>query len=366
MRVCFVNTSPMWGGGEKWHFEMALQLKKRGFEVSALTHPKSKLKALLEQNDIPVFSCKIGNLSFLNFFKIIKLIKLLKNTKSEIAILNSPSELKLVGLANKFTGIKTIYRRGSAIPVKNTFINRFIFGHFIHLILSNSEETKRTILSKNPKLFDPEKIFIIYNGIDLQKYDQQKTLNLFPYKNEKIIIGNAGRLVHQKGQIFLIEIAKKLKAQGLNFKIAIAGDGELMAPLKASVEKEKLNEQIEFLGFVEDMKSFMASIDIFVLTSLWEGFGYVLSEAMTNKKPIVAFDVSSNPELVFDGQNGFLVAKSDLEQMASKLALLISDRQLSLKFGEKGRQLVEENFTLTTSANKLDKLLKQTGQTKMY
>jgi glycosyltransferase involved in cell wall biosynthesis len=90
----------------------------------------------------------------------------------------------------------------------------------------------------------------------------------------------------------------------------------------------------------------MQAIDIFLLSSKWEGFGYVLVEAMIQSKPIVAFDITSNPEIVDNGQTGFLVKNADLMDFAEKTKLLINDKELRHKMGAKGKSLVEKKFNL--------------------
>ena len=96
------------------------------------------------------------------------------------------------------------------------------------------------------------------------------------------------RLTAQKAQEKLIRVAKILKDQNIQFTLYIAGTGELHSELQTLIEELQLQEQVYLLGFVENMNAFMNSIDIFLLSSAWEGFGFVLVEAMLRAKPIVA------------------------------------------------------------------------------
>jgi glycosyltransferase involved in cell wall biosynthesis len=138
----------------------------------------------------------------------------------------------------------------------------------------------------------------------------------------------------------------------------IAGEGKMEDELKALVEKLDLKDYIYFIGFVDDMKSFMNSLDIFALTSIWEGFGYVLVEAMACSKPVVAFDISSNPELVLHDKTGYLVKPFDLEAFANYILKLINDPELRIKFGLNGRTRVEEGFTIDRTLEKLEGMIK--------
>lgn len=356
MKVCFFNTTLAWGGGERWHYDMAKSLHAKKHNVTVISHPKGSLQAAIENETFSRYSIKLHNLSFLNPFKLIKLFFLLKKINPDIIILNLPRDAKAAGFAAKIAGVrKIIYRRGSAIPIKNKFINRFIFRYVITEIIANSEETKKTILKNNPQLFDQDKIYVIYNGIDIQPFD-----NLTQKENQKeFIIGNLGRLVEQKGQKYLIQLAEILKKKDIDFKIIIGGDGDLKEKLKAMAKEKQVEKYIDFYGFVEDIPQFMNRLDVFVLPSLWEGFGYVLAEAMATKLPVLAFNVSSNPELITNGQNGFLVEYQNVTVMAEKILLLQNDSGLRKAMGEKGRRIVEEIFTREKTVANLEELLNE-------
>ena len=101
------------------------------------------------------------------------------------------------------------------------------------------------------------------------------------------------------------------------------------------------------------MRSFMQQIDVFVSAALWEGFGFVLAEAMVAKKPVLAFNLSSNSELVKDGENGFLIPPKDLNYFADRLEQLINDEALRSKLGEGGYIFAKTNFEKTNQFQKL-------------
>ncbi len=348
--ICFFNSNKAWGGGEKWHLDFASRLFPEGYHVMIACHPKGSLLKKALNNKIPCSVFKISNISFINPFKIYSLYRFLKQQHTHLLILNLPSDLKAAGIAARFAGVKhIIYRRGSAIPVRNTWLNRFLFRHIITGVLANSLKTRDTILQNNESLIDPEKINVIYNGINLEEYDNKNTVKIYQPSARELIIGNAGRLVKQKGQLYLVDIAEKLKNTGIDFKILIAGEGELKEKIMAYAKQKHVNENIVFTGFVPNIKSFMHSLDIFVLPSLWEGFGYVLVEAMACKKPVIGFDVSSNPEIIRHNETGYLIENENIEQFTDKIIMLANDKQLRHTLGEKGRYCVEQNFTMKTA-----------------
>jgi glycosyltransferase involved in cell wall biosynthesis len=346
LNICFFNSTKAWGGGEKWHFDMAVRLKEQRFEITFAANNKSELAKRINNTDVPLKTFTIGNLSFLNIFKLLSLKKFFKKEQIDVVVMNLPSDIKAAGVAAKWAGVKRIiYRRGSAVPIKNSFLNRYLFGKVLTDVIANSEATKNTILEKNPNLFPKEKIKVIYNGLDFSKPEQAAIHKFYSPAPGEIVIGNVGRMVYQKGHEFLLDIAAKLKSDGISFKMLLAGSGPLEEETRANALRLDIDKNIIFLGFVEDVRSFMQSIDIFLLTSRWEGFGFVLAEAMAANKPIVAFDISSNPELVKHGINGFLAEPFDTAEFTNYLITLIKNEKLRTDFGRKGFEIVHEKFS---------------------
>jgi glycosyltransferase involved in cell wall biosynthesis len=357
-KVCFINSCRSWGGGEKWHLEMARRLAAENFEVIVAGFPGSELHQRVQKIGLAWHSMPIGNLTFLSPLRLWSFMKKFRVLQPDTVILNLPSDLKAAGLAAKLACVdRIVYRRGSAIPVRNTCLNRFLFGHVVTDIIANSQETKQTILAKNPQLFDEEKIHVIYNGIDLDAFDHRQVTPLYKKRKGEFVLGHAGRLSREKNQKFLIEVVQALKEQGVDCKLLIAGKGSQEKELKAYARAKGVERDLSFVGFVEDIKSFMVSIDLFLLSSLWEGFGYVLVEAMAAGKPVIAFDASSSPEIVENGKTGFLVPFGDLESFVLKAKLFARDAELRRKMGKAGRSRVEELFALERTTEKLIRFL---------
>ena len=363
-KVCSFNSTKSWGGGEKWHFDIAKRLKKSDFVPFVITNKQSELYKRAKISGLDTISIKITNLSFLNVFKVLRIAKIFKRNRVHYLIINHPADLKIAGLAAKIAGLKNIiYRRGSAIPIKNSFLNRFYFSKIVTHIIANSEETKRTINANNPNLFPAEKISVIYNGLDLQKFDYQEYAPIYRKKENEIVLGNSGRLVPQKSQKDLIELAKKLKAKKIKFKILIVGKGNLLTELKNFAKQSDVENEIEFLGFIENTKAFYESIDIFLLSSLWEGFGYVIAEAMAAKKAVIAYNISSNPELIVNNKTGFLIEKQDIDAFVEKIEWFVSNPQQLKLFGDQARKRVEDLFVIDKTFDNLIKFLIQLANT---
>ncbi len=356
--ICFFNSTPAWGGGEKWHFEFSSGLYRKGYPVMLVTNSRGELRSRVIEAGMPSYGIHVANLSFLNPVKVLRIARILKKEKVRLIIMNLSADMKLAGIAAKIAGVqRIIYRRGSAIPIRNSLINRFLFRNILDEILANSYETKRTLLKNNPRMIDPSRIRVIYNGLNFRQFETKKKRPCYQREGDELILGNAGRLEKQKAQEYLVDLAVELKKRRQKFRIIIAGEGRLENRLREYARSSGVEDRIVFLGFIEDMKSFLDSIDIFVLTSLWEGFGYVIVEAMANSKPVLAFDVSSNPEIIEDGRNGYLIPPYDIEKLSDRVVQLMENQSLRIQFGKYAKESVYERFSYDRVFNLVEKYL---------
>lgn len=358
--ICFFNSTKFWGGGEKWHYEFASFLHNNGLNVIVASYNKSPLYNKAKASGLKVHNVSVSNLSFLNVFKILAVKRFFLKHQIKTLIINHPADLKLASFAAKKAGVeKIIYRRGSAIPIKNSLLNRYIFKNLVTNIIANSNETKLCI-NKHHHLFDEEKIEVIYNGIDINDFDKRESVPVYSRKkSSEIIFGNVGRMVHQKGQIMLLDIFNIILKKHPESKLIIAGEGKLENVLRSHASVLGISDSVIFTGFVEDVKSIMESIDVYLLSSYWEGFGYSIVEAMAAFKPVVAFDTNSNPEIIDDEKTGLLAPAYDTDIFASKAIELIENKSLMKTMGLAGRKKVENCFTLQKSADQLISFLMQ-------
>lgn len=317
--ICFFNSNKAWGGGEKWHLTTAKEFQNRGFNTFLVTNLRSQLGDKAVQERVMAFRFQVGNLSFLNPVKIIIMALLFKVKRVDAIILNLPADLKLAGIAAKLAGVKKIiYRRGMPHPLRNTWLNRFLFKNILTHVVVNSQEIGRSLKQGNESWFPENKMVLIYNGVDTSK-PVDKTRKLFQREGNELVLGNAGRLTEQKGQKYLVELAKLLKADGAKFKIYVAGDGELKSSLQKMIDEAGVQDQVKLLGHVSDMPAFFNSLDIFVFTSLFEGSANTLIEVLQYGVPTIAWDVSSNPEIIENQVTGELVQPFDVNAMYERM-----------------------------------------------
>ena len=353
--VCFCNSARAWGGGEKWHLEAALAMAKRGCAVSVMAGEGT---ALFERArrfpELSVCARRFSGLDFLNPFALGNCAAFFRQNGIQRVVLGLPADLKAAGLAARRAGVPGIwYRRGSALPVRNSALNRYLYGRVLTGLIVNSRETERLVFADNASIMDAGKVHVLYNGLDAAAFDRTYDGAVPSFRQGgELVIGNAGRLTTQKGQQYLLHMSRCLLDAGFAHRLVIAGDGERRAELEGLAASLGLGETVVFAGFMDDMGSFWRSIDMFVLSSLWEGFGYVLAEAGLAGKPVVAFDGNSMPEVVENGETGMLVepplpgesGQSVGKRLAETVAALAANAGGMARLGKNGRAFCRETF----------------------
>ena len=166
---------------------------------------------------------------------------------------------------------------------------------------------------------------VLYNPINKQEIIAKASH--FPVTKSKLTLVSIGRLQPQKAFDRLLRVARKLKQDDLDFEIWIIGEGYLEKQLKALVSLLKLEENIKFLGFKENPYPYLNSADIFVNTSITEGFPLVIAEAICLGKAIVATDVTGSSEILDEGKYGMLTGHED-EDIYNALKEVMSNEGL--------------------------------------
>lgn len=353
--ICFCNSNRAWGGGEKWHLEAALGMAKRGCTVFVMAGEGTALYEEARRHpELTVYARRFSGLDFLNPFAVRECAVFFRKNNVSRVILGLPADLKAGGTAARLAGVPGVYyRRGSALPVRNTMLNRRFYGALTGLIV-NSRETARLVFKDNAALIAQDKVHVLYNGLDVAAFDAKYAAGapVFRQENDVLVIGNAGRLTTQKAQHYLMHMSRALLDDGVRHRLVVAGEGERGEELRRLAGELDLGDAVVFAGFVRDMSVFWRSIDIFALSSLWEGFGYVLAEAQLAQKPVVAFDGNSMPEVVKADETGLLLAPAapgeDASLVGRRLATavrsLADNPALRAGMGARGREFCKKTF----------------------
>lgn len=195
----------------------------------------------------------------------------------------------------------------------------------------------------------PEQLTTIHSGLDLAPFDQpfdraalRATLDV---PADAPLIGTIGRFNPQKAPLDFIRAAAHVHAQRPDAHFVWIGTGPQEADARAAVAELGLAGVFHFAGQRRDIPACVRSLDIFVLSSRWEGFPLTVLEAMAGGVSVVATRVMGTPEAVQDGETGLLVAAGAPEELANALLSLLGDPARAQRFGARGRQRVEQQFT---------------------
>jgi len=201
--------------------------------------------------------------------------------------------------------------------------------------------TTEELRSHVSRLVPQSKVTLIPNGVDTTLFHPSRAR---PERAEKIVVF-VGRFTPQKNLFTLIDAIALI--QDLKVKLALVGDGELREDLEKYAVKRGIS--FEFKGVVphEELPGVLNNADVFVLPSLIEGHPKVLLEAMSCGVPCVGTDVQGIRDIIQDGKNGLLCELTQ-ENLASKIALVLSDREFADGLGRKARMFIEEDFDLDT------------------
>lgn len=222
-----------------------------------------------------------------------------------------------------------------------------VLGRYTSCLVAVSEAEERAAVTH--RVITPSKIRVITNGIEpdleqsIRPVSGSELPGIYP---EHRLIGVVGLLEPAKGQRYLIEALGLLAKDFPDVRCLVVGDGRLRSKLEAQVKQTDYGSMIHFVGSRDRAVDLIALLDVLVIPSLWEGLPYVLLEAMSLAKPVVASDVGGCGEVVVDGETGRLVPAQDPQALASAIAALLDDEAEAERMGQRGRRRVLERFPL--------------------
>lgn len=194
----------------------------------------------------------------------------------------------------------------------------------------------------------PDKITIVHDGVNLGWIDKQPIVDAratFWLPHGAPVIGNVAALVPHKGQKHLIAAAAKVHREEPDARLIIVGEGELHDPLERQIKDLGLERHVYLTGFRSDALGLMKSFDLFAMSSVTEGLGSAMLEAMACRRAIVGTRAGGIPEVVIDGNTGLLVPPHDDDALAAAIVRLLRDAGLRKALGDAGRQRVEDEFS---------------------
>ena len=232
------------------------------------------------------------------------------------------------------------YKREFYLPDKSIRSNVIAITDFTHKYLVDSYQIPDDLTE------------LIYQGTDVKRFTANEERKRDSFKryplpeNASPVLGNVGIFEERKGQVVLLEaVSGLIKDPFPNLHLILVGEGPDEQMLKNKVREMGLDGNVTFFPFTREPMYVFERIDILVLSSLYkEGLPNVLLEAMSMKVPVVSSKMAGVPEIVKDGETGYMVEPGKSDQLTEAISKLWSDKAAYKKMSENGRKLMEENF----------------------
>lgn len=394
MNICIFSTVTYWHGimgGMEIHGKILCEgLIKRGHEVTVISSRHPDGKEYEEVNGIKIYylveTCfstyweKWGKKSLRKFDQLNKAKSFdivlsqsfngyyfAKNRKKyQIPLV---SFLHGAGPYMTIVKIKLALSRQSISVVEalKTFINFLAHYSILHLptllgsdlIICASDYVNESVRRWYP--VRKNRIYTILNGIDtfgfspndLERNRLRKRLGI---KEKEFLLMTSGTISKEKGHHLAVETLNRLLKKNVNIKLMIVGDGEYLVSLSRLIDKFGLKDRVILTGFVpnESISNYYNAADIYLIPTLRvEGLPFALIEAMSIGLPIIASKMGGIPNIMEDGKEGFLINPGDINDMVSKILILLKDRSLREKLGARGRNKVLNELNSENMVNRI-------------
>ncbi len=361
IRVLHIHTLPVISGSGINTFLTMEGMDKKIFDPELACAPGGRLIDLVRANNIKVWPIRnlVQPLNPLrDLFALMELFFFLKKRYYHIVHTHNSKAGFLGRLSARLARVPVVIHtvHGFAFHDQEPQWRRILFRNLERLA---SNWCDKVIFISQPliewalreKIIKEEKVTKIYSGIDLGKFhpvdndEKNRIREKWHIGQDDEVIGIVSKLWDGKGHDVLIKAFRDLKREIKKAKLIIVGEGYLHDRLNDLVCGLGLKESVLFTGFQMDVSEIVASFDVAVLPSFYEGMGRVLLEAMAMEKPVVATRVGGIPDLVDDGINGILTTPGDVKELSKALRKILMDKGLASAMGREGRKKISLRFS---------------------
>jgi glycosyltransferase involved in cell wall biosynthesis len=356
---------PSEGGAEKQLYFLASSLNPKNI--------RSFVVQLTPDNSLPVTTGNVGDLELFHFptrklynlagiWQLGRLSLLAKSKKVDILHTFFEKSEVMGWIIARLSGIPIWITSRRDLGFKRKRIYDKIFGltsKDCKKCIANCHAVREQAIQQEN--LPPEKIEVIYNGLDLSEYQQtlknkslREELGLV---NGTLLVGLIANFNFEiKGHVYFLGAAKKILEKVPDAKFVLVGDGPLRPRYQEVTQELNLNNNVYFLGKRTDVPAIISNLDVSVLSSTNEGFSNVIMESMAAGKPVVATNVGGSREMVTDGVTGYLVPPADSQSMANAIIDLLENPDKAMAMGSAGRKVVKEKFTVEAMVKKYEEL----------
>lgn len=345
MFAIHVDTQRAWRGGQRQVLLTVLGLRERGHRALLIAHPEGELaQRASEGHDL----VRMAPRTEVDLHAGWKLSRIIKQLRPDILHAHDPHAVAVSALALSFmTSGKCpglIASRRVAFHLKGNAFSRWKY-HQVDCFVAASDAIRQMLIGDG---IDGDRVVTIYEGIDLHRIDAEPPANIhaeFWLPTHAPIVGAVAALTQEKGHKYLIDAAALVVREVPDARFVMLGEGELRPALERQVKELHLDKHVLLPGFRADVLSLIKGFDLFVMSSLAEGLGTSLLDAMAAGKATIASNTGGIPEAVSNGETGLLVPPRDHQALAHAIVELLKNPERRTRMGNAGLERVKRMFS---------------------
>ena len=341
-----VDTARTWRGGQNQALLSVLGLRGHGWRTALVAHPDGELRRRAAEGPdlIPIASS--GEMDFRAAWKLSGVLRALRPS---VVHAQDAHAVAMVALARSLGRLDPMPRfvvsRRVDFHIRRNAFSRWKYSQ-VELFLCASEAIRAMLIGDG---IPAARTTTVHDGVDLERVTAAPTLDTHAelwLPSGAPLVGNVAALVPHKGHKHLITAAARVVRQVPDARFVIVGEGELEATLRKQIKNLHLERHVRLAGFRPDALSLQKGFDLFAMSSITEGMGSVLLDAMAMGQAIVATRAGGIPEVVIDDRTGVLVPPRDAEGLAAAIVNLLGDPNRRARLGAAARDRVRESFSV--------------------
>ena len=346
-----IDTARTWRGGQNQVLLTVNGLRAIGERAALVAHPDGELRRRAAEG---LDLIPIAPRTEIDLSAAWRLSRAIKRLAPDVVHAHDPHGVAMAALALSFgAGASPSGGRAPALVaarrvdfhLKGNSFSRWKYRQ-VDCFIAASEAIREMLVADG---VPPERTVTVHEGIDVDRVAATPAVNVheaFFLPHGAPVVGNVAALVPHKGQRYLVEAAHLVVRQLPDVRFVILGEGELREHLEKQVREHRLEKHVLLPGFRADVLGCIKAFDLFVMSSVTEGLGTSLLDAMAASRPIVATTAGGIPEIVVDGVNGSLVPPRDARVLADAIVRVLGDAALRRRMGDAGFARVSERFTV--------------------
>jgi glycosyltransferase involved in cell wall biosynthesis len=382
-RILFIITQSEFGGAQRFIFSLVGRLQQSNqYQLLVATGSDGGGEFLSALNAIGVETRQINSLKrdispYKDLAAIFEIRRLIKQFGPNTLFLNSSKAGFVGSLASVFPmrirPLKVIYRIGGWTfndpwpnwKKKLWVILEKVSAHWKDFVIVNCQSDFNQ--AKKLKIKPRQELVLVHNGLDVYKINllqrEEAKVKIFERISKQWgkvfqvenIVGTIANFYPVKALEYFIETAQYFKNDD-NIIFVIIGDGQERERLEAKIKNLGLDKKVFLLGQLANASQYLNAFDIFVLSSIKEGFSWSLLEAMSTKLPVITTDVGAAREMIENGKNGFVVPIKNPAEIARHIKEIFANDRLRQELGIQAHQTVLFKFNLDKMVSQIENL----------